>query len=344
VLALTATATAEVTRDIEEQLGLQNPVQFRGSFLRSNLKIQVIKKGEGADGRRVRVRESIGKLCLARPGESGIVYTLSRKSAESTAAYLRSVGVPAMPYHAGMSAEERSAVQDAFIHDQVDVICATIAFGMGIDKSNVRYVIHRDMPKSIESYYQEIGRAGRDGLDSDCILFYSWADVINLERMVTNVTPPAGGARQGPVHQSRIRQVFNWADRRACRHRTIVGYFGEDIDDCGDSCDVCTGVDVLEGLAGRTPRMVQAIGSTRSSADQASFDSLKAVRRRLADEAGVPAYLVFSDATLTEMVTRRPATPAELLDISGVGPKKLETYGEVFLAAVAALSSSAVES
>jgi ATP-dependent DNA helicase RecQ len=344
VLALTATATAEVTRDIEEQLGLRNPVQFRGSFLRSNLKIQVIKKGEGADGRRVRVRESIGKLCLARPGESGIVYTLSRKSAESTAAYLRSIGVPAMPYHAGMSAEERSAVQDAFIHDQVDVICATIAFGMGIDKSNVRYVIHRDMPKSIESYYQEIGRAGRDGLDSDCILFYSWADVINLERMVSNVSLPAGGASRGPVHQSRIRQVFNWADQKACRHRTIVGYFGEDIDDCGDSCDVCTGLDVLQGLAGRTPRMVQAIGSTRSSADQASFDSLKAVRRRLADEAGVPAYLVFSDATLTEMVMRRPATPGELLDISGVGPKKLETYGEAFLAAIAALSLSAAES
>ncbi|NNC91637.1 MAG: RecQ family ATP-dependent DNA helicase, partial [Acidimicrobiia bacterium] len=224
VLALTATATAEVTRDIEEQLGLRGPVQFRGSFLRSNLKIQVIKKGEAADGRRIKVRESIGKLCLARPGESGIVYTLSRKSAESTAAYLRSIGVPAMPYHAGMNAEEREAVQDAFIHDQVDVICATIAFGMGIDKSNVRYVIHRDMPKSIESYYQEIGRAGRDGLDSDCILFYSWADVINLERMTQGT---------GESANRRVRHMFNWADHRTCRHRSIVGYFGEQIDDCG---------------------------------------------------------------------------------------------------------------
>lgn len=138
--------------------------------------------------------------------------------------------------------------------------------------------------------------------------------------------------------------MFNWADRRACRHRTIVGYFGEDIDDCGDSCDVCTGVDVLEGLAGRAPSTLPAIGSARSAGDQASFESLKAVRRRLADDAGVPAYLVFSDATLTEMVVRSPATPAELLDISGVGPKKLETYGDVFLDAIAALSSSVAES
>jgi ATP-dependent DNA helicase RecQ len=327
VLALTATATAEVTRDIEEQLALRNPVLFRGSFLRPNLKIHVIKKGEGADGRRIKVRESIGKLCLARPGQSGIVYTLSRKSAESTAAYLRTLGVAAMPYHAGLAREDRAAVQDAFIHDEIEVICATIAFGMGIDKSNVRYVIHRDMPKSIESYYQEIGRAGRDGLDSDCILFYSWADVINLERMTRNGEEGA---------DRRIRNMFNWADHRVCRHRTIVGYFGEDIDDCGESCDVCTGIDVLAGLTGRSPLPARATTAT-ATPNGPAFDALKAVRRRLADEAGVPAYVVFSDATLAEMIDRKPSTPAELLDISGVGPKKLETYGDVFLAAISEL-------
>jgi len=325
VLALTATATDEVMDDIEQQLGLHKPVLFRGSFFRPNLKIHVVKKGK-TDGRQVKVRESIGKLCLARPGQSGIVYTLSRKSADSTAAYLRSLGVSAMAYHAGMNSDDRSAVQDAFIHDQVDVICATIAFGMGIDKSNVRYVIHRDMPKSLESYYQEIGRAGRDGLDSDCILFYSWADVINLERMV-------GADRQA----DRIRQVFNWADRSSCRHQSLVGYFGENIDRCDESCHACLGTDILEGLSGREPK--QTSSPAPATVGSPAFESLKAVRRRLADEAGVPAYLVFSDATLSEMVKRRPTTPAELLDISGVGPKKLETFGEVFLEVLAGLEA-----
>ncbi len=329
VLALTATATSEVTRDIEDQLALRKPVLFRGSFLRSNLNIHVVKKGESADGRRVKVRESIGKLCLARPGQSGIVYTLSRKSAESTAEYLRSLGVAAMPYHAGLEREARAAVQDAFIHDEIEVICATIAFGMGIDKSNVRYVIHRDMPRSIESYYQEIGRAGRDGLPSDCILFYSWADVINLERMTRD--GEEGGDR-------RIRHMFNWADRLACRHRTIVGYFGEVIDDCGESCHVCTGADILAGLSGGSKRTAPRAAPTMPAAEGPAFEALKAVRRQLADEAGVPAYIVFSDATLAEMIERRPSTPAELLDVSGVGPKKLETYGEVFLSAIRDLS------
>ncbi len=330
VLALTATATDEVTADIGEQLGLCDPMVFRGSFLRPNLKIHVVKKGEGADGKRVKVKESIGKLCLARPGQSGIVYTLSRKSAESTAAYLRSIGVSAMPYHAGLERDERSAVQDAFIHDQIDVICATIAFGMGIDKSNVRYVIHRDMPKSIEGYYQEIGRAGRDGLDSDCILFYSWADVMSLERMVSGETGR---------HENRIRQMFNWADRRACRHRTLAAYFGERVEDCGESCHICTSVDVLAGLSGRTPSLSRAKSVATGSAAGPAFESLRSVRRRLADDAGVPAYLVFSDATLAEMIEHRPSTPAELLDISGVGPKKLETYGQIFLEALQSLEN-----
>jgi ATP-dependent DNA helicase RecQ len=319
VLALTATATPEVTADIADQLGLRSPVHFRGSFFRPNLKIHVVKKGTDKEGRRIRVRESIGKLCLARPGRSGLVYTLSRKSAESTAAYLRSLGVAAMAYHAGLTPSDRTAVQDAFIRDEVGVICATIAFGMGIDKSNVRYVIHRDMPKSIEGYYQEIGRAGRDGIDADCILFYSWADVMGLERMIES----DGRGR------ARIRQMFNWADRRVCRHRTLVGFFGEDIERCETSCDDCTGLDILGGrppAAGRAPST-----EPTAPAGDAAFDALKVLRRRLADEAGVPAYVVFNDATLTEMAERRPTTPAELLDVSGVGPTKLERYGEAFL-------------
>jgi ATP-dependent DNA helicase RecQ len=308
VLALTATATPEVTRDIEQQLGLQDPVGFRGSFFRPNLRISVIKKGEH-DGRRIRVKESIGKLCLARKGESGIVYTLSRKAAESTASYLGSLGIAARAYHAGLGAEERTAVQDAFIRDEIDVVCATVAFGMGIDKSNVRFVIHRDMPKSLEGYYQEIGRAGRDGVDSDCVLFYSWADVINLERMVS-------GDETSEFHSRQIRSMFDWADRAACRHQAIAAHFGERIGRCETSCDVCTGSDVLDGLA--KPRPTGSLGlsipGARSATDHLRdtplFDALRDLRKQLADERGVPAYVVFNDATLLEMTAAKPTTDA----------------------------------
>ena len=328
LLALTATATEEVTRDIEAQLGLVDAVQFRGSFFRPNLRIHALKKGEH-DGRRIQVRESIGRLCVARRGQSGIVYTLSRKSAESTAKYLRGLGVPALAYHAGLDADERTSVQDAFIRDEVDVICATVAFGMGIDKSNVRYVIHRDMPKSVEGYYQEIGRAGRDGVASDCVLFYSWADVINLERMTAN-------AETGEWHRRQVRLMFDWAERNACRHRTVAAYFGEEIDDCGGSCDVCTGDDILGGTTHPVVTSSRTSGERATAADDELrdtplFEDLRALRRRLADERGVPAYVVFSDATLLAMADTRPTTEAGLLAIPGVGPVKLERYSEAFL-------------
>ena len=330
MLALTATATAEVTGDIETQLGLSDAVRFRGTFFRSNLKIQLFKKGDH-DGRRIKVKESIGKLCLARKGESGIVYTLSRASAESTAEYLNSLGIKALPYHAGLGAEERTITQDAFIRDDVDVVCATVAFGMGIDKSNVRFVIHRDMPKSIEGYYQEIGRAGRDGVDSDCILFFSWPDVLNLERMT-------GSGEMAEWHGSQIRAMFNWADRTGCRHQAVARYFGEVMDRCLTSCDFCTGVDLLEGLTAKpVPSKMFTTASTGVTSDDSAarssplFEDLRAVRRELADARGMPAYIVFSDATLLAMATAKPQTEAELLGISGVGPKKLETYGEAFL-------------
>jgi ATP-dependent DNA helicase RecQ len=328
VLALTATATEEVTDDIESQLGLADAVRFRGSFFRPNLKIHVVKKGEH-NGRRIQVRESIGRLCLARQSESGIVYTLSRASAESTAKYLRDLGIRAMAYHAGMQAEERTAVQDAFIRDDVDVICATVAFGMGIDKSNVRYVIHRDMPKSVEGYYQEIGRAGRDGVASDCVLFYSWADVISMERMTARQETEAR-------HRNQTRVMFDWADRAACRHRTVAAYFGEQIDDCGESCHICTGEDILAGTLSQIGSQRRRGGQpTSGSADDLRetplFEALKAVRRGIADERSVPAYVVFSDATLLAMTDLRPTTAAGLLAVPGVGPVKLERYGKAFL-------------
>ncbi|MGZ8753563.1 MAG: RecQ family ATP-dependent DNA helicase [Acidimicrobiia bacterium] len=335
VLALTATATSAVMADIESQLGLSNPVQFRGTFYRPNLNVNVFKKGD-RDGRPIKVRESIGKLCSARKGESGIVYTLSRASAESTAEYLNKLGIRALPYHAGLSSEDRTVTQDAFIRDDVDVICATVAFGMGIDKSNVRYVIHRDMPKSIEGYYQEIGRAGRDGLDSDCILFYSWPDVLSLERMM-------GGGQVGDAQRRQVRDMYNWAEGAACRHQTIARYFGETMDRCGTSCDVCTGIDLLDGLeigSKRAAGYTRVTPGTSAARNSPLFDDLKALRRRLADAKGVPAYIVFSDATLLAMAAARPQDESELLNVSGVGPKKLETYGQAFLEVLRAADST----
>ena len=325
VLALTATATQRVRTDIAHQLDLADPVIVQTSFFRPNLRLHAIKKGDH-DGRKVKVRDYIGRIAVDRRGESGIVYTLSRKSAESTAQYLRSLGIRADAYHAGLDAEKRTDVQDAFIRDDIDVVCATVAFGMGIDKSNVRYVIHRDMPKSVEGYYQEIGRAGRDGLDSDCYLFYSWADVIQLERMVS-------GGDTGQAQVSHIRTMYRFAETDKCRHRGLARYFGEEMDRCGSSCDVCAEFDAdLHSAA--TPRSIRGAVSMEVELDTDGadlFEELRSVRKRLADARGVPAYVVFSDASLREMASTMPMTDGDFLAISGVGAKKLETYGDIFL-------------
>ena len=329
VLALTATATERVQQDIAIQLNLADPLVVKTSFFRRNLRIHAFKKGgEGAE--QIKVKDSIGKICLDRKGESGIIYTLSRKSADSTAKYLRSLGVNAASYHAGLESEQRTRVQDDFIRDDVNVVCATVAFGMGIDKSNVRFVIHRDMPKSIEGYYQEIGRAGRDGLDSDCYLFYSWADVIQLERMVSG-----SGDRS---EKQQVRRMFNYSEMTKCRHLGLAWYFGEEIDRCETSCDNCTdfGVD-LQSMA--TPRGRTMASSTApmdlSDADEELFDHLRTLRKQLADSRGVPAYVVFNDATLRAMAKAKPGSESEFLSLPGVGAAKLETYGAVFLEAIA---------
>jgi len=335
VLALTATATRAVARDILRQLGMRKPAGFKGSFFRDNLRIGCRKKGQGE------TRREILALVRRRAGESGIVYCLSRRSVEQTADYLVREGVRAVPYHAGLPDEERHRNQEAFQHDDVDVVVATVAFGMGIDKSNVRFVIHRDMPKDVESWYQEMGRAGRDGLESDCVLFYSWADVKLHERFLDDIDDRDlwRAKRQSTV------DLFRMVESGACRHRSILAYFDEPMGPCRTSCDVCRGEDVAEiaasamlssgGGGGRRSRPTRTSPApsmaSASPEDEELFQRLRTLRKELADRQGVPAYIVFSDKVLREMAARRPAGASEMLAVPGVGPAKLDRYGDAFL-------------
>ncbi len=325
VLALTATASEQVTGDIQAQLGMRDPLVVRGSFFRPNLHLHAVKKDKD-------LRGSILRLVQARRGQSGIVYTLSRKSAEGTAAFLQSQGVAAGVYHAGLDRQAREEAQEAFRQGRLDVMVATIAFGMGIDKPDIRYVIHRDLPKSIEGYSQEIGRAGRDGADSDCILFYGWGDVIGLERFLDGLD-----AESARAQQAQVRAMFRFAESAECRHQALARHFGETIGRCLGSCDQCSGRRVLDeapavaraGAAKRPARGVAAWAGEEGPPDL--LLRLRALRKRLADERRVPAYLVFSDAALIDMARLLPSTDAEFLSVNGVGPKKLALYGDAFL-------------
>ncbi len=336
VLALTATATRPVVRDIIRQLGMVKPDGFKGTFLRPNLRLTVHKKGDGRGS-----RKDLLAFARRRRGETGIIYTLSRRNVESLAAFLRAAGVRAVPYHAGLDDAVRARHQDAFARDEIDVVVATIAFGMGIDKSNVRWVIHRELPRSIESWYQEFGRAGRDGLASDCLLLYSWADVISHRAMQEGIDDPTvrAAARRSSV------AAFELAEAPGCRWRNLVRHFDEAIEPCGTACDVCRGESIADLVRAAAPVQVPARATdarprradpgpgeaTSAAPDGELFERLRALRRALADAEGVPAYIVFSDAVLARMAAERPRDEVGLLAISGVGPAKLARYGAAFL-------------
>jgi len=333
VLALTATATEAVVSDIVDQMGMSAPLRFRGSSFRPNLRLHAYKKGKGRD-----TKGEILSLVRSRVGQSGIIYCLSRRGAEQTTEFLKTNGIRAAAYHAGMENDQRSAVQEAFRRDDVEVVVATVAFGMGIDKSNIRYVIHRDMPKSIEGYYQEIGRAGRDGVESDCVLFYSWSEVISYDRFSEASSDPQVNKKM----RMQARGMFAFAEGEGCRHQRLVAHFGERIAGCGSSCDHCGGWDLLEEirLASRLEAERAAPRGKKRSfvpgegiGEEAGilFARLRALRKRLADEKGLPAYLIFSDAVLLQMAAHRPRSGDELLQINGIGPKKLAQYGDLFL-------------
>ena len=421
--AYTATATERVRRDIIEQLGLENPAVLVGSFDRPNLLYRVRPKLD--------VNAQIAETIWRHKGEASIVYSISRKDTEQIARYLASEGVRAAAYHAGMEADERRRTQDRFAAEEIDVVVATVAFGMGIDRSDIRCVIHAAIPKSIEAYQQETGRSGRDGLPAECVLFYSAADVIRWHSLMERSAEEAATAPEVAESGKRLlEEMRRFATVVRCRHAALSAYFGETYPgaNCG-SCDFCLGevegvadstvlaqkvlscvarveqrfgvehvVDVLSGavserirrwdhaklstygimkevprktltnlvyqlvdagLLERTPgdrpalklnalswevmrgkRAVSLLkakeskpGRTRieeaswRDVDEAIFESLRKLRREIAAERGVAAFVILHDATLRELASVRPTSMEALRHIRGMGEKKLADFG-----------------
>ncbi|CAN5577552.1 DNA helicase RecQ [soil metagenome] len=226
-IGLTATADHATQADVIERLRLHEPEVFIAGFDRPNIKYVVREKNKGT--------RQVMEYVKSRPEDSGIVYCLSRKRTETVAAFLTENGISAAAYHAGLSTKERDSVQDRFQRDDVKVVAATVAFGMGIDKPNVRYVLHHDMPKSVEAYYQETGRAGRDGLPSEAVLFYGLGDVVGVSKLLQEIPNP----ERRRIEESKLRAMQDFCEAPTCRRRILLGYFGESLPENCDNCDVC---------------------------------------------------------------------------------------------------------
>ncbi|MFQ5473783.1 MAG: RecQ family ATP-dependent DNA helicase, partial [Dehalococcoidia bacterium] len=313
IMALTATATERVRSDIAAQLGLRDPAVHVASFNRPNLHYAVTSRDKAYE----RILEAL----RSSPQAPGIIYCQTRRSTDALAERLRSDGIRARAYHAGMSSDERRRHQEMFLSDKARVICATVAFGMGIDKPNVRFVIHHGLPKNIESYYQETGRAGRDGEPSRCILFFAKGDAVRLRRFADEMENDR--ARQLAIRQ--IDDIVAFADSKECRRKLLLAYFGETYGE--QNCDAC------DNCRPKTAPAVHDAGADEDY-DETLFQRLKALRKRLADERDVPAYVVFHDTTLKAISRALPANGAALARIKGIGTRKLQDYGMVFLQAV----------
>jgi RecQ family ATP-dependent DNA helicase len=337
IAAFTATATKRVQSDIIARLGLRNPFVPPASFDRPNLFYEVIVKANALS--------QILSFVQQRRGQPGIVYRMSRKSVEQTDEFLRADGIRSLPYHAGLDDETRTRNQEAFRRDEAEVVVATIAFGMGIDKPNVRYVVHGDLPQNIESYYQQTGRAGRDGDPAHCLLLFSAGDIPRLASFIRKVKDDGERRRL----REALDQMASYARLTSCRRRKLLAYFGQERPEanCG-GCDNCrrgaSGADADEVLRGNrevkgrrqvpveTPKPEKFVDA--GADDRSLFDVLRSLRRTIAASRRIPPYIVFSDRTLNEMVRRMPRTEEEMLRVTGVGDVKLAQFGQAFLAAI----------
>ncbi len=320
--AFTATATPRVKEDILELLSLRNPKTVVTGFDRPNLRFSVRKMPT------VRERdEELVRIIREHPGDSGIVYCATRKSVEDVCQLLSDYGISATRYHAGLSDDERRCNQDDFRFDRAQVMVATNAFGMGIDKSNVHYVIHYNMPKDLESYYQEAGRAGRDGAEAECILLYNGRDVHTARFLIEHSETRYEINEDERAHLierdlERLKQMTFYASANKCLRKFILNYFGEHAPQHCMNCSYCD----QEARA-----HIPSAPSRKETREPGLLGALKDLRNRIARIKGVPAYVIFSDETLIDMADKLPTTMEEFSMIRGVGEVKLELYGPDFL-------------
>lgn len=327
IIALTATATEKVRADIVRQLALPSPNIFTSSFNRQNLSYEVLPKKDSF--------RTILSLVSLYKDESIIVYCFSRKDTETIAEKLNKQGYKAGTYHAGLSADARRDNQEKFIRDEIQIMVATIAFGMGIDKPDVRLVIHHSLPKSIEGYYQETGRAGRDGLSARCVLLFSMADKFKHDYFIDQL---ADGEEKAQV-QDNLNQSVRYGYLGSCRRKFLLSYFNENYTEanCGncDQCVVPTPLVLQKMSSEKSPTKTPAVFSAENSNyDGALFEKLRQVRTAEAGRQRVAPYMIFGDKTLREMAIHKPQTEEAFLNISGVGEKKLAQFGELFMAAI----------
>lgn len=335
--ALTATATNRVRSDVTQLLGLDDPLVQVSGFDRANLRLAVHELTP-----KERKRWMVSYL-RRHKGESGIVYAMTRRRVEELAELFDREGFLVSAYHAGFSNEDRAVAQERFARDDTQVMVATNAFGMGIDKSNVRFVINDGMPLSLEEYYQEAGRAGRDGEVAECHLLWSRGDIRTAHYLIerTETPPELSQEEKETLLENRNRllgSMIGYAMSTTCLRRRIVRYFGQDLNSVDGTCDTCSACGWKEprkeGARLRRSPQVAHEPMDVGAEDEELFQRLRALRKQLADEAGVPPYVVFNDKTLRGMVRLRPKNEEELLQVAGVGQTKLQRYGDAFLDAL----------